>query len=325
MYLKFSVDKSKKVPIYRQLADTIRGEIIGGRLPLGTQLPTVRELAKRFDLAQGTIKRAYDELENLGMIEMTQGRGTFVSFRREHNSRKARAMQAIDALLDTLEDMSFSQNEISIFFELKLRDRMSRGSDIHIAAVGTCSDMLYAVSEQLYSFGDVDVFRCLYDGASSGLFGDADLVVYLAETAFDTKTSAGSVRIAMRTDGATVSAIARTGENKTAGVLAVGDEMLDVMMKSFAEYAPDVAVRGKTLRSISDMAALERFLENKDVICVPMGFMTLFSPEVCGKIFESCKSRELIQYKYVIDDGSMMYIQAALDDVRAKKRLGIMR
>ena len=65
------------------LFDQLRTQIIGGvrdkRLPAGTRLPTVRDLAKRLGLAVNTVARTYRELEVAGIVE-TRGRfGTFVA------------------------------------------------------------------------------------------------------------------------------------------------------------------------------------------------------------------------------------------------------
>lgn len=67
----------------KPLFDQLRGQIIEGirvgRLPPGTRLPTVRELAVRLGMAVNTVARAYRELESAGILE-TRGRfGTFVA------------------------------------------------------------------------------------------------------------------------------------------------------------------------------------------------------------------------------------------------------
>lgn len=77
----FHVDPTSGIPIYQQLVDEIRSAIKTGKLPTGEQLPTVLAMADSLGLARGTVKRAYDELELLGLVEKVQGRGTFVCYR----------------------------------------------------------------------------------------------------------------------------------------------------------------------------------------------------------------------------------------------------
>lgn len=66
-------------PLFDQLRSQIIDGIRSGRLPPGTRLPTVRELAAQLGMAVNTVARAYRELETAGVLE-TRGRfGTFVA------------------------------------------------------------------------------------------------------------------------------------------------------------------------------------------------------------------------------------------------------
>jgi DNA-binding transcriptional regulator YhcF (GntR family) len=73
------VDPHAAKPLFDQLRTQIIDGIREGRLPPGTRLPTVRELASQLNLAVNTVARAYRELESAGILE-TRGRfGTFVA------------------------------------------------------------------------------------------------------------------------------------------------------------------------------------------------------------------------------------------------------
>lgn len=175
----FAIDPQSDTAIYQQIVNAVCADIRAGRLPYGTQLPTVRALADELGLARGTIKRAYDELGKLGMIEMTQGKGTFVCFREtQADSRKERAMQAIDTLIGTLESLSFSPAEMSIFFDLKLRQRTSRDCDVRVAVAGGPAELLSAMADQLYELGGVTVYQ--YEESVLPADGSVDLTVVRA-------------------------------------------------------------------------------------------------------------------------------------------------
>ena len=74
-------DKTGDTPLSEMVkAYTVRSNIKSGKMPAGTRLPTVRELADRLQVAQGTVKRTYDELESEQLIKKVQGRGTFVCY-----------------------------------------------------------------------------------------------------------------------------------------------------------------------------------------------------------------------------------------------------
>lgn len=73
------IDQHAAKPLFDQLRTQIIDGIRDGKLPPGTRLPTVRELAGQMGLAVNTVARAYRELESAGVLE-TRGRfGTFVA------------------------------------------------------------------------------------------------------------------------------------------------------------------------------------------------------------------------------------------------------
>jgi DNA-binding transcriptional MocR family regulator len=65
-------------PLYRAIADALASDIRAGRLPVGTRLPTHRDLAWNLKVTVGTVTRAYAEAERRGLISGEVGRGTYV-------------------------------------------------------------------------------------------------------------------------------------------------------------------------------------------------------------------------------------------------------
>src|SRR6516165_8263679 len=65
-------------PRYRAIADALAEDVRGGRLTVGTRLPTHRDLAWRLKMTIGTVSRAYAEAERRGLIAGEVGRGTYV-------------------------------------------------------------------------------------------------------------------------------------------------------------------------------------------------------------------------------------------------------
>lgn len=77
--IKFSLDYSSGVPVYRQIIDQIIFGIASGQLKLGEQLPTVRALAVELKVNLNTVSKAYKELEIRNVLETQQGTGTFIN------------------------------------------------------------------------------------------------------------------------------------------------------------------------------------------------------------------------------------------------------
>jgi GntR family transcriptional regulator len=73
-----TLDNSSPMPLYQQIVDEIRGKILVGDLRSGDPLPSIRQLAADLLISVITTKRAYQDLENQGLIQTRPGRGTFV-------------------------------------------------------------------------------------------------------------------------------------------------------------------------------------------------------------------------------------------------------
>jgi len=87
----FQVDAKHPTPLYAQLERSIRFAIATGRLRLGQQLPTVRQLAVELRINANTVAKVYAELERARVVETRRGVGTFVSARpNEAASRRQR-------------------------------------------------------------------------------------------------------------------------------------------------------------------------------------------------------------------------------------------
>src|SRR6266576_3161160 len=74
-----SIDSRDATPIYAQLDRALRAAIATGRLKVGEQLPTVRQLAVELSVNANTVARVYAELERAGVLETRRGVGTFVA------------------------------------------------------------------------------------------------------------------------------------------------------------------------------------------------------------------------------------------------------
>lgn len=72
------VEKGSAVPISRQIADQLRAQCLSGRLTAGTQIPSVRQLARELTVNQNTVLRVYERLTAEGLLEMRHGEGTYV-------------------------------------------------------------------------------------------------------------------------------------------------------------------------------------------------------------------------------------------------------
>ena len=76
--MKIVLSNISGVPIYEQIKNQIRDQILSGKLQEGDKLPSLRELARDLRISVLTTTRAYSELEQEGLISNMQGRGCYV-------------------------------------------------------------------------------------------------------------------------------------------------------------------------------------------------------------------------------------------------------
>ena len=91
--LNITINNLSDSPIYEQIKEQIKAEIISGKLAEDKALPSIRMLAKDLRISVITTKRAYEELERQGYVYTIGGKGCFVAKRnlellREENLRK---------------------------------------------------------------------------------------------------------------------------------------------------------------------------------------------------------------------------------------------
>ena len=74
--MNIHIDKSKKIPLYRQIAEQIQAQIVSGEIPEGFRFPSERQLADALGVNRTTILNAYKELKADGLMDSHVGRGT---------------------------------------------------------------------------------------------------------------------------------------------------------------------------------------------------------------------------------------------------------
>ena len=76
--MKIILNNNSMVPVYEQVVEQIKNEIIQESLKAGDPLPSVRALSGELKISALTVKKAYDRLEEEGFIVTVHGKGSFV-------------------------------------------------------------------------------------------------------------------------------------------------------------------------------------------------------------------------------------------------------
>ena len=100
--LKIIIRSQSELPIYAQITEQIREQILTGTIPEGTVLPSIRALAREIGVSVITTTRAYGDLEKEGFIAAVQGKGTVVLSRDNDLLREQYLKRVEDSLSDAI-------------------------------------------------------------------------------------------------------------------------------------------------------------------------------------------------------------------------------
>ena len=144
--------------LYREMAKLLRTEIQSGRLAAGTRLPSIEKMAQHFDVAIVTVRKALKTIENEGLIELRQGRGTFVT-----NNTADRIRIRLDSSWDDMLAM-WEKSEVTL---LKKRDKVSLPTlapeDGKPAAAYYYMQRIHRWQRKSYALNELYIDRDLYN------------------------------------------------------------------------------------------------------------------------------------------------------------------
>lgn len=119
--MKIIIANSSSEPIYTQIANQLRSQIIKGTLNEGELLPSIRGLAKDLQISVITTKRSYDELEKEGFIETVPGKGSYVAVQNKEIMKEKKLKVIEDKIVDVVKEgkmMGFTKSEIIEIFNI---------------------------------------------------------------------------------------------------------------------------------------------------------------------------------------------------------------
>ncbi len=90
------------VPIYQQIAEQLKTDILAGRLKEGEYLPSIRGLAKDLKISVITTMKAYEQLEAEGLVTASQGKGFYVNAQDSEMLREQHLRKVEDSLLEAI-------------------------------------------------------------------------------------------------------------------------------------------------------------------------------------------------------------------------------
>lgn len=108
------MEYDNNIPIYIQVINRIKKDVIQGKLPMGTKLPSTRELAVQYQINPNTAVRIYKEMEQQKMCYTKRGLGTFVTEDAAvvKAMRESMAEELLEGFVKNMRDLGFSKEEL---------------------------------------------------------------------------------------------------------------------------------------------------------------------------------------------------------------------
>lgn len=126
----FRLNPQSGVPIYLQLIEQVKHGIENGALRPGDQLPGIRKLAESIPMNPNTVAKAYKELEHMGLVELRQGSGAFISEgldTKELTDRMKSARPIVEKTVERLLQMGLNEEEVRRLIEAELAAKRLEG------------------------------------------------------------------------------------------------------------------------------------------------------------------------------------------------------
>ncbi len=109
-------------PIYIQIMNQIKEDIIKGMIKPGDKILSVRDLSKDYKVNPNTISRAYQELEREGLLYRERGMGTFLTENKYivEDLSKDRINNILDKFIEDIRVFNYSNEDILNLIEIRL-------------------------------------------------------------------------------------------------------------------------------------------------------------------------------------------------------------
>ena len=122
--MRIIISNQSELPIYAQIKEQLKEQILNGQIPEGSTLPSIRQLAKEVGVSVITTTRAYSDLEAEGFIATMQGKGSVVLSKDNSMVREQYLMRIEEGLstaIETARVMGLPEEELTGIFQNLLR------------------------------------------------------------------------------------------------------------------------------------------------------------------------------------------------------------
>ena len=328
------INKSDKIPVYKQIYLNIISQISAGEFANMTKLPPERDLAKELNVSRGTIKKAYEHLINNGYAYAEQGSGTFIISESETNGYK----KDIDMMIESLSERDFSMEEIQAIFNLSILNKKNKeNKNINVAVVDCNPETLKIIRSQLLSFKNINCMTFLLNNVlnqknSVEVFSDFQIIITtkthfkILKRHMGEELSDRLVEIVMSIDRETILKIAEVKNINEVGVITnskrfakiINNNLVDMNRIAPKENFVSVFELDETEFSVFDTENFNSFVSNKTCLIIPPIYAidadSDFIHGINEMVFYNAKEVTIIMFNYVMERGSLIFIKQRISE-----------
>ncbi|PYE48606.1 GntR family transcriptional regulator [Paenibacillus barcinonensis] len=128
------IEFDNNLPIYLQIMQYIKRQIVTGTLKAGDKIPSVRELAAELQINPNTVQRTFQELEREEVVETRRGLGRYVTSeeRKIMQIKKEMAGELLERFLTGMQELGIEEQDIvSIVTDALAEGSQGKGEHTH--------------------------------------------------------------------------------------------------------------------------------------------------------------------------------------------------
>ena len=324
------ISKELDISIYKQIVNHITKAAMIGTLKPGEKLPTQREFSIDLNIARGTIQKAFEELENKGIIETIKGSGSFISKKREitMGDNKQVAIDLIEKLLDKLTGLSFTTNEIKALINRGMHERESQQYKVRIVAIECNPEALEIFKTQITFMENIEFKMFVLDevlkySKPEKVFEDYDIIITtlahydkVKEILYSLRNRLFKVAVSPAPD--TIIRLVTIPKNIKLGIIIRSINFRNIMLRHLKSFN----IENERVENVfdTDKQGISRLLKEKNILIIPQCFklQEVVIPEELQQ-FEK-NGGKIIEFKYQIERGSLIYIEEQIENIHRSKQ-----
>lgn len=325
MKANFHIDRNLSVSVVAQLRGRIEYGIAFGDIPLGSRLPSVRELSREIGIAPATVAQVYKDLQEKGLLETLTGCGTFVRIdvpRSPHFKHQLLILQElINRLAQTAHEIGLSTSELAQIISVRTGQHSSHPLRLLFIGNFSCATEAYIYDIRRYLHAEDSLESCSLDTlrGSEELCERAranDAVLTFAYRLANVRELLGQgipiLTVPLITAKATRTALAELNPLQRVGLISTYPDFLLTFKLTVESHAPHIDIFRATVLDAND---LPEVLAICDVIVYTTG---------AESVLKTAPGRALaFEYRFIPDPRALIQdVVPKLDTLRGTKLTG---